>query len=144
MVRKGYERVMCERWVGDWTKTATYWPPSLLAIAALLSHPAGLTASNYNHWLQTLISNSLELPVAPGYIIVWRPPASESVASALNSTRPQSRLSPLISSTGCTCYLHWCTSYLTARPSRRSICYTRALENGKYLFIAITHSISIE
>ena len=37
MVRKGYERVMCERWVGDWTKTATYWPPALLAIAALLS-----------------------------------------------------------------------------------------------------------
>ena len=30
--RKGYERVTkelsCERWAGDWTKTATYWPPS--------------------------------------------------------------------------------------------------------------------
>ena len=41
-----YERVtkglLCERWVGDWTKTATYWPPALLAIAALLSHSAGL------------------------------------------------------------------------------------------------------
>ena len=109
-IRKGCKRVICERWVGDWTKTATYWPPALLARAALLSHPAGLlnrgpwepssllglvfTASNCNNWLQTLISNQLELPIAPGYIIVWRKPASVSVASALNSTRPQSRLSP--------------------------------------------------
>ena len=60
---------MCERWVGDWTKTTKYWPPALLTIAALLSHPAGLlnrgpwgpssllglvlTASNCNNWLQT-------------------------------------------------------------------------------------------
>ena len=29
----------------------------------------------------------------------------------------------LISSTGCTCYLHSCVSYLTAWPGRRSICY---------------------
>ena len=33
------------------------------------------------------------LPVALGYIIVWLPPASVSVASAPNSTRQQSRLS---------------------------------------------------
>ena len=32
--------------------------------------------------------------MAPGYVIVYRPPASVNVASALNSTRPQSRLSP--------------------------------------------------
>ena len=25
---KGLRKVMCERWVGDWRKTATYWPPS--------------------------------------------------------------------------------------------------------------------
>ena len=75
MVRKGYERVMCERWVADWIKTATYWPPALLAIAALLSHPAELfnrgpwgpssllglvlTASNCDNWRQTLISTWL-------------------------------------------------------------------------------------
>ena len=41
-IRKGCESVLCERWVGDWTKTATYWPPALLLIAALLSHFAGL------------------------------------------------------------------------------------------------------
>ena len=63
------------------------WGPSSLL-------GAGSHSSNCNRWLQTLISNQLELPVAPGYIIVWRPPASVSVASALNSTRPQSRLSP--------------------------------------------------
>ena len=75
-----------------------------------------LSASNCNNWLRTL--NWLEPPVAPGYIIVWHPPASVSVASAPNSTRPQSRLPPPISSTGCICYLHRCISYLTARPGR--------------------------
>ena len=30
------ERVVCERWVGDWTKTATYWPPAPPAIAVCL------------------------------------------------------------------------------------------------------------
>ena len=84
---KGYERVMCERWVGDWTETATYWPPVPLSLAALLSRSAVLlnrgswrppsagswfslprTATN---WLQLT-----ELPVTLGYIIVWCPPAS--------------------------------------------------------------------
>ena len=107
MVGKGYEKDMCGRWVGDWTKTATYWLPALLAIAALHFHPVellnqgpwgpssllGLVLStlNSNNWLQPLISNSLELPVAPGYIIVWHPTASVSVASTLNSTRPYLR-----------------------------------------------------
>ena len=99
---------MCERWVGDRTKAATIWPPVPPSLAALLSRSVGLlnrrpwgpsslldlvlTASNCNNWLQT--PNWLELPVAPGYIIVSRPPVSVSIASAPNSTRPQSRLSP--------------------------------------------------
>ena len=41
-LRKGYERVMCERWIGDWTGTATYWPQIPLSSAALLSRFAGL------------------------------------------------------------------------------------------------------
>ena len=41
-IRNCYERVMCERWTGDWTETATYWPPVLLSSAALLSRSAGL------------------------------------------------------------------------------------------------------
>ena len=35
------------------------------------------------------------------------------------------KVTPLVSSTGYTCYLHWCISYLTARLGRRSICYTK-------------------
>ena len=79
---KGYERVVCERWVGDWTNCNI--------LAALLSHSAWLlnrgswvpialcwvlvlsTASNLQlDWLQLP-----ELPVASGYIIVWHSPAS--------------------------------------------------------------------
>ena len=30
---------MCERWVGDWTETATYWPPVPPSLAALLCKP---------------------------------------------------------------------------------------------------------
>ena len=43
-----FERVMCERWVGDWTKTATFWPPVPLSLAALLSRSAGLL--NQGSW----------------------------------------------------------------------------------------------
>ena len=109
-LRKGYV------WEVSWrlNKTATYWLLALLAIAALLSHYAGLfkrggvtegckpsvwelvlsTASYLQ--LQQLTPNSklTRTSVTPGYINVWRPPASVSVASAPNSTRPQSRLSP--------------------------------------------------
>ena len=62
-VRNGCKRVMCERWVGDWTETATYWPPVPLSLAALLSRFTGLlnrgpwelvlTDSNCHNWLQT-------------------------------------------------------------------------------------------
>ena len=52
-------------------------------------------SSSYCFELQQLTPKSkLELPVALGCIIVWLPPASVSVTSTLNSTRPQSRLSP--------------------------------------------------
>ena len=47
-IRNGCERVMCERWVGDWTKTATYWPPVPPSLAALLSRSARLL--NWGHW----------------------------------------------------------------------------------------------
>ena len=73
-IRKGCERVICERWIGDWTKTAAYWPPVPLSLAAFLSLSAGLlnrgpwepdsllglvlTASNCNKWLQTKWTSS--------------------------------------------------------------------------------------
>ena len=110
MVRKSYERVIV--WEVSWrlNKDCNILTPSSSGYSSTSSSFSWLlnrgpwgpslywdlvrTTSNCNHWLPTLISNSLELPVAPGYIIVWRSPASVSVASALNSTRPQSRLSP--------------------------------------------------
>ena len=64
--------------------------PTLLAIAAFLSlspellkrgpgGPAsagsGSHSTDCNNWLQTLISNWSQRPVAPGYIIVCHPPA---------------------------------------------------------------------
>ena len=81
--------------------------------------------SFYNNWLQTLISNSLKLPVAPGYIIVWCPPASVSIASVLNSTHPQSRLSPDIFDQ---MHLLFTQVYflLTAWLGRRSIFYKKS------------------
>ena len=44
-IRKSCESVakmLWERWVGNGTETATYWPPVPLTIAALLSHSTGL------------------------------------------------------------------------------------------------------
>ena len=104
---KGLRKVMCERWVGDWTKTATYWPPSssgqssasLSFSWAALPLACGLSLSaerwfpqlDLEHWLQALNSNCLISCLIPGYII-------------------DSQGHPLISSTGCTCYLHRCIS----------------------------------
>ena len=55
-----------------------------------------------------------------GYIIVLRPP---------NSTRRQSRPSPdpLISSTGCTCYLHRCISFDSLAGSEVNMQHTEIL-----------------
>ena len=94
-IQKGCERVakgLCVRGELETEQTATYWPQVPLTIAALLSHSAGLlnkgswgpkpsagswfslprTATRTpTNWLQLTL-----LSVAPGYIIVWRPPAS--------------------------------------------------------------------
>ena len=89
-------------WEVSWrlNKAATYWPPALLAKTVLLSH-SGLL--NQRPWfslleLQPLTPNSdLQLTrtsCSTGLYNFWRPPASVSIASALNSTCPQSRLSP--------------------------------------------------
>ena len=68
-IRNGCEKVMCERWVGDWTVTATYWPPVPLSLVALLSRSAGLlNRGPRESWFS--------LPRTATYIIVWHPPAS--------------------------------------------------------------------
>ena len=82
-------------WEVSWRQgqTATYWPKVLLAIAAFLSHlgwiaqpwvTEGLKLSvccwlSCWHLVPNWLQLQLELPkpsVAPGYIIVSRPPAS--------------------------------------------------------------------
>ena len=80
---------MCERWVGDWTNCNILTPCSFVFSSTSFSFcwaaPSGVlkvhsslrgAGSLYSilsptHWLQLT-----ELPVAPGYIIVWHPPAS--------------------------------------------------------------------
>ena len=80
-------------WEVSWRRgqTVTYWPKVLLTIAALLSHsgwaaqPQALSLQADSHagiwppnWLQLQLelTDWPKLSVAPGYIIVWHPPAS--------------------------------------------------------------------
>ena len=103
-IRKGYV------WEVSWrlNKDCNILTPSFFVFSSIsfsfcwAAQPVALraqvSAGSGSHCLelQQTDSNSklLELPVAPGYIIVWRPPASVSLTSAPNSTCPQSRLSP--------------------------------------------------
>ena len=81
---------LCVRGELKTEQTATYWPPVLLPLAALLSRSVGLlTRGSWGpialcwelvlstaSYLQLTDSKLTELPVAPGYIIVWHQPAS--------------------------------------------------------------------
>ena len=127
---KGLRRVICERWVGDWTKTATYWTPAPPAIAVCLFRSPGplnpgprgpaslLGAGSHRSIWNTdfkLWTPTAWLPVSPRVISLFY----------VHSIQPiDSQGYPLISSTGCTCYLHRGISHLTAWPDRRSICNT--------------------
>ena len=118
MVEKGlYVRIELET-----EQTATYWPLVSLSLVALLSRSAGLL--NRRSWgpialcwvlvlstasyLQLTDSKLTQLSATPGYIIVWHPPAScgRYICTQLHP----STVYTLISSTGCTCYLHRCIS----------------------------------
>ena len=98
-------------------RTATYWLPLfwllqylfpvLLGCSAvdlgaqpLLGH--GSHSSIFSPTNLNFLSPGLYNNLAPTYFL-------QASQFALNSTPRQSR-SPLISSTGCTCYLHWCNS----------------------------------
>ena len=118
-IQNGCERVMCERWVGDWTKRATYWPPVPLSLAVLLSRSAWLL--NRGSWgpialcwvlvLSTvsylqLIDSKLTEPVCRMGLYNWLTSNCFLWASHLHPIQPvQSQGYPLISSTGCTCSL---------------------------------------
>ena len=135
------ERLVCERWVGDWTKTATYWPPTSSsghssasfsfswaaqpgAWGPSLSAESWFPQLDLKHLLQALNSNCLT------FCLTW-------VISLfyVHSIQPvDSQGYPLMSSTGCICYLHRCISHLTAWRGRRSICDSNSniLRGKKY------------
>ena len=130
-----------------WGQTATYWPQVLLTIAALLSHsgwaaqpwvtegPSPLSgAGSHSAGILTPIGTRtdwLKPSVAPGYIIVWCPPAScwpTHLPPSLNSTTSTGQGDIPISSTRCTCFavlpLIYTGASLDWQLGRRSICYS--------------------
>ena len=105
--------------VGDGTKTATYWPQTLLAITVFLS------CSGLLNWRSGGPSFCCDVVLIPasslqliwtschrGYIIIWPPPTSCERHNSHTIQPLDSQGRPLISSTGCTCYLHRCFSSL--------------------------------
>ena len=119
---------LCVRGELETEHTTTYWPQVPLSLAALLSRSDGLF--NRGSWGPSPLWE-LVLPTA-SYLHLTQPLCGTGLYNCLTSTcflwtshmhpiQPiHSQGYTLISSTGCTCYLHRCTSYLTARP--RSIC----------------------
>ena len=130
----GFERVtkgiICERWVADWKELQHIDTPNSSGYSSI-SFPFSWAAQP-GAWGPSLCSDMVLIPVSflqliwtscrRGYIIIWRPPTSCERHNSHLVQPIDSQGHPLISSTGCTCYLHRCISYLTARPGRRSIC----------------------
>ena len=97
-------------------------PPTLLAITAFLSCFPGLlnqgpggpasagTWFSFQHLLSNCLTSCLTRLISLFYAHSIQPVNSQGY--------------PLISSTGCTCYLHRCISHLTAWPGRRPRCNT--------------------
>ena len=104
--------------VGDRTKTATYWPPnssgyhSLSFLFSWAAQPGAWGPSLC--WNMVLIpASSLQLTWTScrrGYIIIWRPSTSCEHHNSHSIQPLDGQGCPLISSTGCTCYLHRCIS----------------------------------
>ena len=127
-IRNGCERVakgLCVRGELETEQTETYWPQTPLSLAALLSRSAGLL--NRGSWGAHSPLWELVLTTA-SYLQFTEPVCGSGLYNCLTSTcfLWASHLHPiqpvhsqgytLISSTGCTCYLHRCISYLTTRP----------------------------
>ena len=105
-------------------QTATYWSQVPLSLAALLSRSAELL--NRGSWGPNPLWELVLTTVS--YLQLTQPVCGTGLYNCLTSTcfLWASHLHPiqpvhsqgytLISSTGCTCYLHRCISYLTAWP----------------------------
>ena len=135
-IRNGCERVMCERWVRDWTNCNIMTPTSsfvvcstsfsfcwaaqsgvLRANSPLLGDGSLYSILSPTNWLQTN-SNSLSHRVISLFDIHLLP---VRVTSAPNSTHPQSRLYPDIFDR-----IHLSLDW---RLGRRSICYIYTYTN---------------
>ena len=142
-VRNGCKRVtkgLCVRGELETEQTTTYWPPVPLSLAALISRSVGLlnrwswgpialcwvlvisTASYLQLWFQF---DWLQLAVAPGYVIVWPPPASCGRHICIQFNSSTVKVIPW--------YLRPNNLFLDWWLGRRSICYMRL----SFLFVDI-------
>ena len=120
-IRKGCEMVMCERWVGDWTDCNILTSSSLAALffsfCWLLNWGSWGSGPLWELVLTTASYLQLTEPVCGTGLYNCLTPTCFLWASHLYPIQPiHSQGYALISSTRCTCYLHRCISYLTARP----------------------------
>ena len=135
-----FERVakgLCVRGELETEQTATYWPQVPLSQAALLSRSAELL--NRESWgpsplwelvLTTASYLPLTEPVCGTRLYNCLMPTWFLWVSHLHPIQPvDSQCYTLISSTGCTCYLHRCISYLTAQP-RVNMLQVKCLATG--------------
>ena len=142
---KGLRKVMCERWVKDWTKTATYWPPPAPPVMEVrLSRSPGLLNRGPGG-PATLLRAGSHSSIWDTDFKLWTPTACLTWVISLfyvHSIQPvDSQGHPLSSSTGCTCHQLWCISHLTTWPGRRSICNTIRHSNLKKSFTKLTFFI---
>ena len=130
----GCERVMCERWVGDWTNCNILTPCSSVfsstsfsfcwaaQLGALRAQPSAESGSHCNKLTPT-VSKLTEPVCGPGLYNCLMPTCFLCVTSAPNSTRPQSRLYPDIFDR-----MHL---FIDWRLGRRSICYNHTQKYGR-------------
>ena len=133
----GCERVMRERWVGDRTDCNILTPSSSVfgstsfsfcwaaQLGVLRAQPSTVSCFSLpwtaTNWLQ------LTEPVCGTGLYNCLTYTCFLWASHLHPIQPvHSKGYTLISSTGCTCYLHRCISYLTARPKVNMLHYSSA------------------
>ena len=107
--------IIYERWVGDWTELQhinpqIFWLQQHFFPILLGCSTRGPASAATWFSFQHLLSNWSELPVAGVDIIIWRPPTSCERHNSHSIQPFDSHGCPLISSTGCTCYLHRCIS----------------------------------
>ena len=115
---KGLRRVLlCERWVGDWTELQQIDPHS--SGYNSISFPFSWAAQT-GAWGPSLCWDMVLIPASSlqlistfcrrGHITIWRPPTSCERQNSHSIQPLDSQGRTLISSTGCTCYLHMCIS----------------------------------